>query len=61
MTPLEALARAISPFLKREADMVDAARAGVLALAACDFKGPHLLPDEAFKARLRSIASGKDK
>jgi hypothetical protein len=31
--------------------------AGLMALAAFDFKGPHLLPDEAFKARLRTIAT----
>lgn len=37
-----------------------AARAALLALAEVDFKGPHLLPDEAFKARLRSIANEVD-
>jgi hypothetical protein len=31
--------------------------AGLMAGAAFDFKGPHLLPDEAFKARLRAIAT----
>ena len=33
------------------------ARAALLSLAVCDFKGPHLLPDEAFKARLWAIAT----
>lgn len=40
-----------------ECGCVQAVRAALLALEKCDFKGPHLLPDEAFKARLRAIAS----
>jgi len=73
MTPLEKAARAayeawisgvegIEPaWDDLPQDFVDrlmaAQRAALLTLAAFDFKGPHLLPDEAFKARLRAIAT----
>jgi hypothetical protein len=68
MTPLQAMtkARVEAQWGPGTWDMVAAERqmelcgfmsAAVLALAEFDFKGPHLLPDEAFKARLRAIAT----
>lgn len=41
-------------------DVCRGIKRALLALAECDFKGPHLLPDEAFKARLRAIANEKE-
>ena len=42
MSPLEVLARAISPYLRNEADMFDAARSGLLALAMRDLPRDHI-------------------